>query len=610
MRASLLAASGGLLLLAACGGGGEPTSPPPPPSPPPAAVATVTLSITEATLVPQQQVTIGVTLRDGAGNVLTGRPVTWSTTAASVASVSNEGVVAGVSAGSATIAASSEGKSASAAITVVDGAVVPTSGGSVSAGGGAVTVSIPTGALAAVTTITVRPVTTAPSDPAVVAGTWYDFGPSGAQFSQPVTIRIRYTAAQVSVGADETLFRLFALSNGAWTPVPGSTVEPATRTVSGTTSHFSGYAIGRIPPPPAEVTFATITMGLGGATVCGLTPQGEAWCWGRNLHVAVGDGTKEQRNSPVRVTGNRAYAKVSAGGLHTCALTPAGEAWCWGTGPGAGAEVGLERLVPTQIPGPALVDISAGALHTCGRTAQGRVWCWGRNSYGELGNGGTETSTVPVQVTADPTFSQVSAGYYRTCGVAQSGLGYCWGDNGAADIAMPTQLGVLGVGSLAGSVTAPLPVVNVPQFAEVRAGLGHGCGRNPAGVLLCWGVNLYGQAGDGTMTIRTSPVLVSTGMSFSAHAVGAFHACALSMAGEAWCWGRNAFGQLGTGTTESSLVPVKVIGGLRFTQLVLGSSTTCGVATEGDTWCWGFGQAGTIGDGAGLDRLEPVRVTP
>jgi len=46
--------------------------------------------------------------------------------------------------------------------------------------------------------------------------------------------------------------------------------------------------------------------------------------------------------------------------------------------------------------------VSAGGAHTCGRTTGGTVYCWGGNSDGELGNGSTNGSAVPVRVLGPP----------------------------------------------------------------------------------------------------------------------------------------------------------------------------------------------------------------
>ena len=93
------------------------TSPPPPPPPPPV-VTTVTVSPSSASVVAGSTVSLSATVKDGQGNVMTGQTVTWSTNNAAAATVNSTGVVTGVAAGSATITATSSGKSGTSAITV------------------------------------------------------------------------------------------------------------------------------------------------------------------------------------------------------------------------------------------------------------------------------------------------------------------------------------------------------------------------------------------------------------------------------------------------------------------------------------------------------------
>lgn len=87
-------------------------------APPPAAVASVTLAPTTLALNVGGTGTLSATLRDASGNVLTGRTVTWASSATGVATVSGGGVVTATGAGSATITATSEGRSATASVTV------------------------------------------------------------------------------------------------------------------------------------------------------------------------------------------------------------------------------------------------------------------------------------------------------------------------------------------------------------------------------------------------------------------------------------------------------------------------------------------------------------
>jgi uncharacterized protein YjdB len=92
----------------------------------PAAVATVTVSPASASLSVAATQQLSAVLRDAGGNVLTGRSINWTSSAPLVALVNGSGLVTALVPGSATITASSEGRSGTASITVT---VLPSGGG-------------------------------------------------------------------------------------------------------------------------------------------------------------------------------------------------------------------------------------------------------------------------------------------------------------------------------------------------------------------------------------------------------------------------------------------------------------------------------------------------
>src|SRR5213593_1473175 len=81
-------------------------------------VASVTVSPTAPNLYGGGTVQLTATPKDAAGSVLSGRVITWASSNPAIATVSATGLVTGVAVGAATITATSEGQSGTAAVTV------------------------------------------------------------------------------------------------------------------------------------------------------------------------------------------------------------------------------------------------------------------------------------------------------------------------------------------------------------------------------------------------------------------------------------------------------------------------------------------------------------
>ena len=289
------------------------------------------------------------------------------------------------------------------------------------------------------------------------------------------------------------------------------------------------------------------------AHTCGLTSDGAAYCWGNDGNL--GNDSTSSSSTPVAVSGGLSFRVLVAFEIQTCGLTSAGAAYCWGD------PENDQSFASTPSPyavGLRFIALAAGGAHDCGLTLGGEAYCWGLNSDGQLGNGSTANSFIPVAVSGGLSFIALAAGGAHTCGLTPGGEAYCWGRNASGQLGIGTA-GPETCGSAPCS-TVPVPVATSLRWTSITGGVGRTCGLTPGGEAYCWGFNSDGQLGNGSTANSFIPVAVSGGLSFIALAAGGRHACGRTTSGEVYCWGLNGSGQLGDGTTTSSTVPVAVIG--------------------------------------------------
>src|SRR2546428_613650 len=96
------------------------------------------------------------------------------------------------------------------------------------------------------------------------------------------------------------------------------------------------------------------------------------------------------------------------------------------------------------------------------------------------------------------------------------------------------------------AVCCLLPTTSNAQ--KIAAGNYHSLALKSDGTVWAWGMNLYGQLGDGTNTGSNVPVQVSSLTGIIAIGGGYGHSLALKSDGTVWAWGYNSTGQLGNGT--------------------------------------------------------------
>lgn len=363
----------------------------------------------------------------------------------------------------------------------------------------------------------------------------------GPAFSFPIT-QARHTCGLTTVGA------MFCWGGSIWGAM-GIATNDATANV--------------LAPELVATNLLFKDVDAGNIHTCGVTSTAEAYCWGSNLNGRLGDADPQggTKSRPAAVAGDLFFVSISAGDTHTCGVTSSspggssGAAYCWGSNTSGQLGDGTfdERNVPVLVSGGlTFIAVSAShGAHTCGITTDFLTYCWGLNLDGQLGDNSTSTRNVPtlVQDAATHLFRSVSTGRFHTCAVRTDNATYCWGANTSQQ---------LGDGNTA-QTDRLAPSLSTTATTGLSAGWLHTCGIAAGGGALCWGANASGQLGDGGTTERNASAPVSGSLGIMQIAAAEDFSCGVTSDNRLYCWGTNDFGQLGDGTTTQRLAPVQVL---------------------------------------------------
>ena len=312
--------------------------------------------------------------------------------------------------------------------------------------------------------------------------------------------------------------------------------------------------------PAGTVVTATAR---GGYTSYALTSSGAVYAWGYgNTYGELGNGSDASSALPVKVSfpSGTVITAIAAGEYSAYALTSTGQVFAWGynsdgaLGDGSMAESSDVPVAVSLPSGTKVTAIAAEDLGGLALTSAGTVLAWGYGGDGELGNGTTNNSGTPVAVSvpSGDKIASIAAAPYNGYVITSAAAELTWGLN---------NLGQLGDGTTADSDVPVSPLLpSDTRIVAAGGGQDTSYALTSAGQELAWGFGGFGSLGDGTDDSSDAPVAVSlpAGTDVTAIAAEYYSGLARTAAGTLLAWGEGYYGDLGNGSTASSDLPVTV----------------------------------------------------
>lgn len=335
-----------------------------------------------------------------------------------------------------------------------------------------------------------------------------------------------------------------------------------------------------------------------------LLGQGNLWTVGTNSTGQLGDNTIVNKSSPVQtVAAGSNWKQAAIGTNYDIAIKTDGTLWTWGQNNlgQLGDNTITAKSSPVQtVAGGTNWKSAATLFHTAAVKTDGTLWLWGFNGYGRLGDNTAVSKSSPVQTIAGGnTWKQAACGT-QTAAIKTDGTLWVWGYN---------SRGQLGDNTIVDKSSPIQTIAAGTNWKLVACGKYYTGAVKTDGTLWLWGWNNYGQLGDNTITMKSSPVqTVSGGTNWKLVSCGNYHVAAIKTDGTLWTWGKNTSGQLGDNTVTRRSSPVQTVsGGTNWKQASFGTDMSLAIKTDGTLWTWGGNSAGGLGDNTALPKSSPVQ---
>lgn len=320
--------------------------------------------------------------------------------------------------------------------------------------------------------------------------------------------------------------------------------------------------------PNQKVTGLTdvVHLSSGYNHTCATTKAGDVYCWGDNEKGQLGAKPLKDPNDPnvwlvpptsatprkVEFSTPQTIVETSGGAVHSCAHTTTGDVYCWGDSSWGlrGSNQGSD-VFATQANLIDAIATRGGQLFACALKRDLRVMCWGYNYHGELGRRTNMLSNSAPDFATDVTKAYgLWTGTRYACitrdATPQGRELACWGW-------FPTRIDLQNT-----QQPTLLTIDGIGDAQEMALSDQHACALRDDGTVYCWGRGI--QLGRGNNPDNPD-VPQSTLLQNIVHIAGiGGHVCALNNNDQVFCWGNNGQGQLGDGTVSDKGRPNLVSG--------------------------------------------------
>lgn len=259
-------------------------------------------------------------------------------------------------------------------------------------------------------------------------------------------------------------------------------------------------------------------------------------------------------------------------------------------------------------------DVSEGRAHYLALDQEGYLWAWGDNSHGQLGNGTTEDAGSPIAIYATKKFSKVFAVDYISYAIDTNGNVYAWGSNEYNTVLNSTETKYMEYYGNIDIQTLPYKIESLSgtKIVKIDASYRAAIALDDEGYIYGWGINSYGQIGDGAIE---QPTKLYENMKFKDISMGNMHSIFLTKEGKAYTAGAQYKGGLGNGNYSTSLddyrstleIPLgfeDVV--VTDVQAIDGSSAF--LDEDGNVWTCGKNEYGQLGNNTTTDSATVVKV--